>query len=164
MKKTLLLALFAVSFTNLIAQEAVSYSKVVQVDSTDKAKLFAMVHEWFASTYNSANDVIQMSDKEAGILVGKGAMTYSYGKVSYVCYDGKVDYTIKVSVKDNRFKIELSNFIHSINPGNGAQCNLGLITTAEVYTTSGMSKNYSNKAWVDIKEKINSYSNGVISD
>jgi hypothetical protein len=79
------------------AQEAISFGKVAQLDSTQtKGLLYTSIHTWFSTTYNSSNSVIQMADKDAGIIIGKGTFKYSYPGLSYSCYEGYVDYTIKV--------------------------------------------------------------------
>ena len=162
MKNLTSILLFIVTSTiNSWGQETLIFSKVISTDSVGKAKLFATINDWFASTYNSANDVIQMTDKEEGIIVGNGSMSYSYGKMAYLCYEGYIKYTIKVYVKDNRYKVELTNFNHSVKPGNASSCSLGLITNSEVHTTTGMSKNYHNNTWNDIKIKVEQYSSQI---
>jgi hypothetical protein len=95
-----------------------------------------------------------MDDKDAGIIIGKGATQYSYGGMVYSCYEGWVNYTIKVQIRDGRYKAELSNINHENKKGNAESCNLGLITTAEEHAKSGMSKRYHNKVANDIKEKM----------
>jgi hypothetical protein len=141
------------------AQEAISFSKVIRADSIDKTSLFASIHEWFAATYNSANDVIQMADEDAGTIIGKGTFEYSYGKSSHSSYDGFVDYTIKAYVKDNRFKVVIENFSHV----RATSMNLGLITSAEEYTSKGMYKDYNNRVWSDLKEKSKVFSERIFS-
>lgn len=88
-------------------------------------------------------------------------MNYSFGKMGYLCYDGYITYTIKVNIKDNRYRVELINFKHSVKAGNSPQCALGFITTSEKYAESGMSKNYQNNVWSDIKLKAEQYSNEI---
>jgi len=159
MNKIILLCFLVLASTIVSnGQEALTFSKVIQTDSVGKTKLFTTINEWFASTYNSAKDVIQVADKEAGLIVGNGSMNYTYGKIAYRCYEGQVTYTIKVYVKDNRYKVELTNFNHTVNTGNAPSCSLGPVSTSEVYATSGMSKSYHNNVWGDIKEKAQQYS------
>jgi hypothetical protein len=164
MKKIYLTLAFTI-ITNLTisAQDALTFEKIIQTDSISKEKLFVAFNDWVASEYNSANDVIQMSDKDAGVIIGNGSMKYSYGKFTYVCYDGHIKYTIKVYLKDNKYKVILTNFRHFINAGNGAQCKLGLITNADVYATKGFSKKYHNKVWNSIKSTTEIYANKIFS-
>ena len=68
-------------------QEPLEYSKVIYTDSVGKDMIYATIYEWFALNYNSANDVIQMSDKEEGIIIAKGGKRYSKGKWNRTCYE-----------------------------------------------------------------------------
>lgn len=162
-KINLIIGILIFTTLTLSAQDNLTFEKVIETDSVGKATIFATINDWFATSYNSANDVIQMADKDAGIIVGNGSMSFSYGGMSYLCYEGYIKYTIKVYVKDNRYKVVLTNFNHSVKPGNGAQCALGLITTADVYTTKGMSKKYQNNVWNGIKLKAEQYSNEIFA-
>jgi hypothetical protein len=154
-------SLIFVSTISLLGQENLSFSKVIQTDSVGKIVLFVNINDWFATTYNSANDVIQMADKDAGIIIGNGSFSYSFGKLAYLCYDGYVKYTIKVNIKDNRYKVELTNFNHSVKAGNNISCALGIITNSATYTDTGISKSYHNKVWEDLKLKVELYSNDI---
>jgi hypothetical protein len=147
----------------IYSQDPLLFSKVVNTDSVGISKLYENINDWFATNYKSAQNVIQMSDKESGTIIGKAITYYSYGKQIYLCYGGEINYTIKVNVKDNRFKVELINFIHTVYPGNSLQCALGLITTAENYTNKGMSAKYHNIVWNDIKKKMEAYSNDIFN-
>ena len=68
---------------------------------------------------------------------------------------------IWLSKKVNGYKVELTNFKHSVKPNHGAQCALGTITDAEEHTTKGWSKKANNAVWNDLKEKITDYSNAI---
>lgn len=86
------------------------YTGIVQVDSAKKDELFNRAKAWFVTQYKSANDVIQMEDKEAGILMGKGLFVELYnfgflvGPVSVNVY-----HTVKVYVKDGKYKYEITD-------------------------------------------------------
>ena len=161
MKKILfgLALLFITQHT--FSQESFTISKVITTEEVGKSMIYVAINDWFATTYNSANDVIQMADKEAGIIIGNGSMDYSKKGIAYMCYGGWLKYTIKVYMKDNRFKVDITNFRHSVKPDHGQQCALGLITNAENYTDKGMSKKYHNKVWNDIKEYGTSYAENL---
>ncbi|MDN3642922.1 DUF4468 domain-containing protein [Lutimonas halocynthiae] len=160
-RKILVLLIF--TSISLTAQETLKFERVIETDSVGKELIFVSVNDWFATTYNSANDVIQMADKDAGVIVGNGSMSFNYKGMSYVCYEGYLKYTIKVYIKDNRFKVVLTNFNHTVKPGNAASCALGVLTTAEVYATKGMSKKYHNKVWDGLKLKAETYSEGIFN-
>lgn len=157
-KLLLLLAVVIIGHNVAFGQEAMQFEKVIQVENMNKDNLYAKIHEWFVNTYRSADDVIQMSDKAEGVMIGKGSMKYSREGLAYSCYSGYVGYTLKIYVKDSRFKVVMTDFRHSIRPGNARNCELGLITDAEVYATKGMSRKYHNSTWDDIKRVAGEYS------
>jgi hypothetical protein len=96
-----------------LVEGKITYEQVVRVDSaTSQSDLFARSREWFAKTYRSANNVIQLEDKENGKIVGKGVFSVT-GKSMGTTYDsGIINYTITVQAKDGRYKYTLENFYH----------------------------------------------------
>ena len=158
MKKLIILSIFLCIAVMAMAQEPMTYSKVIQADSLDKTSIYVALRAWFSETYKSSNAVIQMDDKDAGIIIGKGTTKYSYGGMVYSCYEGYVNYTVKVQIRDGRYKAEVSNINHEVLPGNSKGCILGLITTAEKHSEKGMQKGYDNKVADDIKSKMKEYS------
>lgn len=63
----------------------VVYTGIIQVDSTDKSKLYNKVKKWFVEQYKSAKDVIQLDDKENGEVIGKGYFGTVWQVTFYVC-------------------------------------------------------------------------------
>jgi len=105
MKKIFLL-LLTISFCSIkicsqipVKDGVFVYDGVVTVENTDKDALYGRIYEWFARTYNSANDVIQLNDKENGKIVGKGIF-----KIDYYQRKPTISHTISVYVKDGRFR------------------------------------------------------------
>jgi hypothetical protein len=84
----------------------IEFTELVTVDSSlTQEILHYKAKEWFAQSFRSANDVIQMDDKDAGIIIGKGLFSTRYTV-------GDIHFTMKVQVKDGRYKYWISNFIH----------------------------------------------------
>jgi hypothetical protein len=82
------------------------------VDTTikgSKEELFVRAKAWMARNYRSANDVIQLSDKDAGKLVGKGtfkAPAKPMGMGNYYW----VRYSVIIDVRDNKIRMKLTDF------------------------------------------------------
>ncbi|MGQ0828636.1 MAG: DUF4468 domain-containing protein [Bacteroidota bacterium] len=123
MKKILLAAIFTTSEL-CYAQQKINipidsissnafYTEIIRVDSLTKDELYIKGREWMANTFKSANDVIQMDDKSAGLIIGKG--------LSYITMNDKaaglINYTIALYFKDGRYKYEIKNIMHEI-PGS----------------------------------------------
>lgn len=92
----------------------ITYSEVVYVDSTsNKQDLFLRAREWFAKTFNSANDVIQMQDKEDGILIGKGSIEVFLKSLGMTSGGNYFNFTISMYFKYGRYKYEITDFTYS---------------------------------------------------
>lgn len=138
----------------------ITYSQIIKVDSAlSSNELYHRARAWFAETYRSAQDVIQMDDKENGKIIGKGNIRYT-SKIFFGSEGTKgwIRYTISIHVKNGRYKYEVSDFYHEGNPLNsGGQLSFGLITNSIEcpYKVGAMTgKGWRNKVWDDIKETI----------
>ena len=73
--------------------DPVVYSEVVQVEGVSANDLFSRASEWFAKTYKSSNAVLQMNDRAAGKLVGKGAQSATVKSLGSYREAGYFEYT-----------------------------------------------------------------------
>ena len=91
----------------------VSYSEVVKVDSVKKDLLFNAARVWFADLYTDSKIVLELDDRESGVLVGTGWSDIYSGMVP-----AKLWTTVKIEVKDERYRYTLSNiqFQHQPHP------------------------------------------------
>ena len=85
----------------------VTFVKVFQADSTSAKDLYTKAEEWFSDTYNSANDVLQVRDKEAGRLIGKGF--YNYVITDMVKFEYSLEHTIKIEAREGRYRVTISD-------------------------------------------------------
>ncbi len=91
----------------------ISYSDVVSVDSSlTKDELFIRAQTWVFETFKNPGNVIQMSDKNAGLIAGSGSMLFTT-KIGLGNPSGWISFNFKISVKQGKYKYEFSNFVHS---------------------------------------------------
>lgn len=84
----------------------VAYTGVVEVPGATQAQLYSRAYEWVAKTFNSAQNVIQMQDKESGKIIVKGVVK-AYNKK----YDeGYNSFTLSLYMKDGKYKYDITNF------------------------------------------------------
>ena len=119
MKKVLLL-LTVITLTSCgpikyIVSELHPKEEIVIVDNT-KDKLFVLANEWMVEAFKSAEDVIQFTDKDAGIVKGKYTMkagtftpgTYiGYGITTASSSTEAIVAIITIRVKDGAAKITI---------------------------------------------------------
>ncbi|MFZ1806390.1 MAG: DUF4468 domain-containing protein [Cyclobacteriaceae bacterium] len=126
MKKIIPVLIFLLLLTTIhsLAQETlgeilpleggmVTYSDVVSVDQASADELYLRAKKWFVNTYKSANDVIQLDDKESGEIIGKG----NFGIV-YYSRDPSIKHTVSIAVKEGRYKYNITDLVYSDKQGD----------------------------------------------
>lgn len=96
----------------------VSYTEIVYVDSAVKSKLFSLSQEWIALNYKSAKSVIELKDEQAGKLIVKGNLA---GQIpgAFANLDMEVRYTMNITCKDGRCRIQLTGWLYKYCLGGG---------------------------------------------
>jgi hypothetical protein len=70
-----------------------------------KDVIYQKIKEWISLTYKSSNDVLQLDTKNK--LITKGNMVVNFAVTKYK-FDYRVSFTMVFSIKDNRYKIDLT--------------------------------------------------------
>lgn len=147
-----MLLVLLVSLVAAAQDKPLTYSEVIQVEGKNQAEIFGGLREWVATSYANGKYVTQMEDAASGVIILKAQFPFKKGGI-YASYTGIVDYLLKLQSKDGRFRVEMSQIVHSVKKGNYEGSNLGLLTTSSESGTSGLSKGPNNKIWKELKEK-----------
>lgn len=92
-----------VSFT-----ETEYVNKVFEDAPGTKDQLYLKANRWMVTVFNNAESVIQHSDKEEGVIIGKYLMNGEISTGMYgVVNDSRVYAIIDIKVKENKAKIEI---------------------------------------------------------
>lgn len=86
----------------------VVFDSVIQVPGATKDVLFNNAQEWFVTAFKDSKSVIDVQDKEAGLIAGKGFIETN---IWYGTLNG-VEFKITMRFKDEKFKYTFSNFYH----------------------------------------------------
>lgn len=146
------------------SQSDFKFEEIVAVDSMSKDQIFNKAATWLATTYKSSKAVIQHSDKDNGIIVGKANFSYDLTNM-FAVNKGIINYTITIGAKDNKYKIELSGFSFSFAPYTEVCWDFASekvvtcsISKKERKKLSEAATNYSNELLKDFKAAISSKS------
>ncbi len=91
----------------------ITYTDVVHTDSTLlTADLFTIARIWFAETFRTSGSVIQMEDKQSGVLIGKANIPLSYKSLIGEHELQSVLFTFSLYFKNGRYKYEVTDFIY----------------------------------------------------
>lgn len=94
-----------------LVDSMVVYTEVVKADSITKEELYNRAKRFFVENYKSANDVVQLDDKENGEIIGKGIFKVMYNQGIAGMQPTSVYHTISVAVKEGRYKYEIKDLI-----------------------------------------------------
>ncbi len=53
----------------------ISFTSIIDAPNKTKDELFVMLNNWFVASFNSGKSVVQMTDKEQGVILAKGYLS-----------------------------------------------------------------------------------------
>lgn len=94
-----------------------SVQEIVGFGDMSKSQIYKNSRQWVATSFKSAQNVIQMEDKEEGIIVLKGQADYpcypdSDGMTTFRCLgytDASIKFTLKIETKDGRARLSFDD-------------------------------------------------------
>jgi len=160
-----LLILLTFNF-NLSAQGELEYSEVVELNEVSKDVLYSRGLIWFAETFNDSRDVIEIKDREGGLIIGNVFFKYYAPKgLKYVDANGYIQYQVKVMFREGRTKIVLNSFTHR---PKYEPYSLGILTKSENYPYTKVYKGFSDKwhqkIWENLKVGVPLHAEYLLSN
>ncbi|WP_025124413.1 DUF4468 domain-containing protein [Myroides odoratimimus] len=98
---------------NIPNKEGKVFYEYIHETGKDKLDMYLKARKWFVDTFVDANSVIQLEDKEAGMLTGKGYYRYDFINGINVS-EMKIYFTVNITIKDNKYRIQIYD-IHGSN-------------------------------------------------
>lgn len=100
----------------------VTFVRIIEVPGISKDELFTRGLSYFTYKYNSGDQVIQMKDKEQGVIIGKGIYPKVHVGISIVNTIVDTYHIIRIDVKDGRVRaiVSLTEYRNTISSGNEA--------------------------------------------
>lgn len=94
------------SQVSLDKNNALTYTQVIQAPGKTAAQLYVILNYWYTATFNDANSVIKLNDKEIGCIIGQGYVegiaSHSGGTNSYVV---SIRPIIKTDIKEGKVRV-----------------------------------------------------------
>lgn len=85
---------------------AITYTQVIQCPGKSSSQLYVLLNYWFTATFNDANSVIQLNDKELGTIIAKGYVAniaaHAGGSNTY---NVSLEPVIKVDIKEEKIRV-----------------------------------------------------------
>lgn len=93
-----------------VAEADRSFERVVEAPGYSKDQIYSYTKIWIAENFKSAKSVIELESKEDGIIIGNGIIPYPCSGLDCMAKGNwKVPFTMRVDMKDQKFKVSFSN-------------------------------------------------------
>jgi hypothetical protein len=89
------------------------YFKLTDSTQATKSELYTRARQFIALQFKDSKAVIQMDDKEAGKLIGKGVFVLYAVAALGISSGSYIEFTVTIDVKDNKYRCVLSDFYHT---------------------------------------------------
>lgn len=152
MKYLLLAVWLCASLAGYAQKNSFLYSDVVTQDGVNKEELYSRAKSWFTRMNANSGKAIQVDNEKDGVIEGNTSFPFDGAD----CLRGRIYYTIKVLIKDGKYKYEVTGFTHK---AYDAACSFGLITTDEEAPKIPPKVNpgTAGSAWKTMREKLGTY-------
>jgi hypothetical protein len=97
-----------------------TFEKIFDAPGYSKDQIFERSKIWIAENFKSAKAVVEYENKEAGTIIGNGVIPYPCSGFECIGTGGwKAHFTMRVDIKDQRFRLTFSNLRLSWPPAPG---------------------------------------------
>ena len=147
-------------------EKPIEFDAVIQQEGKQVKELYPIIKAWVATSFINSQKVIQMDDPVNGVIICKGVINYrAPGGFTYRYIDGYIDFTLKIQIRDGRYKVTLNNFNHKSSDSRfGNVWSFGMITNREKFKETGLQDKRYIKTWPDLKETCKVFSEKTIAD
>jgi hypothetical protein len=138
--------------------QSLTYEQIINCGEQTKEQLYITLNHWFAESFNDANSVIKLNDKDAGVIIAKGfvgGIAQHIGGMT--AYNVNIHPVIKVDIKDKKIRVTYTLQYYEVeqNIGGGWMGAFSAGTTGQPADTT---KKTSSKALI----MAHAYSNVIM--
>ena len=91
---------------SLDKNNALTYTQVIPCPGKTAAQLYVILNYWYTATFNDANSVIKLNDKDLGCIIGEGYLNDLAGHLGGAnAYDVSIHPIIKTDIKDEKIRV-----------------------------------------------------------
>lgn len=91
---------------SLDKNSSLTYTQIVECGEATKEQLYIILNYWFTATFNDANSVIKLNDKDTGVIIAEGYVSDIAGHMGGMnAYGISIRPIIKVDIKDKKYAL-----------------------------------------------------------
>lgn len=110
------------SSLQLDKNNSLTYVQVIDCPDKTKNQLYVILNYWVTASFNDANSVIQMNDKELGCIIAQGYLPNIAGHMGGAnAYDVSIKPIIKLDIKEGKIRVTytVQNYETMVYAGGG---------------------------------------------
>ena len=91
---------------SLDKNKALTYTQIIEAPNKTKEQLYILLNYWYSATFSSGNSIIQLNDKNAGVIIGKAfieEIAFHTGGMNQ--YQVNLEPVIKTDIKDGKIRV-----------------------------------------------------------
>lgn len=116
------------STLQLDKNNSLTYVQVIDCPGKTKNQLYVILNYWVTASFNDANSVIQLNDKELGCIIAQGYLPNIAGHMGGInSYNVSVKPIIKLDIKENKIRVTytVQNYEAIVLAGGGIMGAIG---------------------------------------
>lgn len=125
---------------------SLEWTEVIDCGNATKQQLYVALNYWFTATFNDANSVIKLNDKDAGVIIGQGYMegvaVHTGGSNKYII---SIKPMIKVDIKDKKIRVTYTIQAYDVTVARGAG---GFMQAMGAMSGTGTKVTVANETWL----------------
>lgn len=91
---------------HLDKNNALTYTQVIEAPGKSKEQLYILLNYWYSNTFGSGKAVIQLNDKDAGVIIGKGYVEHIAAHAGGMnTYYVNLTPIIKTDIKEGKIRV-----------------------------------------------------------
>ena len=94
------------SVLSLDKNNSLTYSQIIECPGKTKDQLYIMLNYWVSATFNDSNSVIQLNDKDDGVIICQGYMSnIAVHQSLFKNFRVSIKPVIKIDIKDGKIRV-----------------------------------------------------------
>lgn len=105
---------------SLDKNNSLTYEQVIDCSNSTKEQLYVTLNYWFTATFNDANSVIKLNDKDLGTIIAEGYVAdIAQHTGGMNAYNVSIRPIIKVDIKDYKIRVTYTIQCYEIEKAQG---------------------------------------------
>lgn len=122
---------------SLDKNNGLTFTEIIEAPGKSKQDLYVLLNYWYTSTFNDANSVIKLNDKESGVIIGSGYVgNVAQHAAGVNAYQINLKPIIKADIKDNKVRITYTIPAYEATVVAGGGMTAALLGGSKVKTTT----------------------------